>query len=168
MLTECTDYTDFPCAPPSISREIQIIRCVPPCPLRFHKYIFHSNRILNFFADTPIKNTVKPTRMRGSFQSIPIPIPLSMMFLTMTVNQRGGRILDTYCRMGGILSIGKMKSDNMIVGSISPMSDINNATCWVSATVEMRIPNERAAKRKSMLSSIRKRVEPTIGTPNTN
>ena len=66
----------------------------------------------------------------------------------------------------GMLEIGKMKPDSMIVGSSEISSAIWNATCCVSATVEISRPVPSAPTRKSDSATSSGSQLPRIGRPN--
>ena len=53
----------------------------------------------------------------------------------------------TICSAIGMLAIGKMKPDSSMVGRNDDSSAIWNATCWLSATVEMNSPMASAPNR---------------------
>ena len=64
----------------------------------------------------------------------------------------------------GIDEIGKMKPDRSRVGSIAESRPNWNATCCVSASVEMKIPQPRPTARKSSMTSASQSSEPRTGT----
>ena len=67
----------------------------------------------------------------------------------------------------GIFWIGKINPDNKMVGSINPSNEMNMATIWLGATVEISIPRLSAIMINRKLSAISKKKLPLIGTPKT-
>ena len=79
------------------------------------------------------------------------------------MNHLAGMILLIICNGHGMLEIGKIKPDNNITGSISPIKEIIIAVCWVAEIVEMRIPNESAVMINKILSTANKNKLPCTG-----
>lgn len=102
-----------------------------------------------------------------SFQMYKIPVPFSIMFLTITINHRGGMILLMICNGSGIFLMGKIKPDKRMVGSMSPSNEINMATIWFGATVEINMPKLNAININRKDSPISRKKLPFIGTPKT-
>ena len=65
-----------------------------------------------------------------------------------------------------MLLIGKMKPERISVGSSEISSAIWNATCWLSATVEINRPVASAPIRNSDSASSSASQLPRIGSPN--
>ena len=76
-----------------------------------------------------MKKRVIPNRIRVSFQMKEKPVPFSMISFTITMNQRAGIMVESHCRIFGILSTGKINPDNNIVGSINPIILSTMAIC---------------------------------------
>ena len=76
-------------------------------------------------------------------------------------------ILLTICNGSGIFRMGKIKPDKRMVGSIRPSNEINMATIWFGATVEINIPKLNAININRNDSPISRKKLPLIGTPKT-
>ncbi len=82
--------------------------------------------------------------------------------------QRAGIMLLNICNNSGMFSMGNINPDRIIVGSINAIIDINIATIWLFAMVEIKIPRHNAISIKRMVSSISKIKLPVMGTPKIN
>ena len=89
-----------------------------------------------------MKKAVIISKIKVSFQIIIKPDPFSIILLTITMNHLAGMIAEKPCNIFGILSIGKIKPESSIVGSIKPSKEMNIAICCDFATVEMNTPIE--------------------------
>ena len=105
-----------------------------------------------------------PPSIRVSFQMYAKPTPLSMMPLIMTRNHRAGTIKLIHCRGAGMLEMGNMKPERIIVGSSKPARDAMVAVCCDALFVEIKIPSESAQTINSTLSSKRSVMLPRMGT----
>ena len=114
-----------------------------------------------------IKKNVIKMMISVSFQRYFNPTPFSIMSLMMMINHFEGMILLRICITLGIFSIGKMKPESKIVGSIRPAREIIRAICWFLLTVEIKIPIDSAMKMKSKVSSSKRARLPLIGIPKT-
>ena len=83
---------------------------------------------------------------------VAIVAPLSKTAFIMIINHLAGIMLLMICNGNGILDIGKIKPDNMITGSINPISEIIMAVCCEFDTVEIKIPNESAVTMNRIVS----------------
>src|SRR5690554_3480531 len=72
------------------------------------------------------------------------------------------------CKIAGMLSIGKINPDNIIVGSIKAINEMNIATIWFFADVDIRIPRHKAIVMNKTDSNKSRLKLPVMGTPNTN
>ncbi len=104
-----------------------------------------------------------PIKIKVSFQIYSIPTPLSKIALRIIINHFAGMILLITCIGKGILFIGKMKPDNMITGSINPISEIIIAVCCDCAKVEINIPKDKAVTINKTVSTANKNRLPLIG-----
>ena len=66
----------------------------------------------------------------------------------------------------GIVSTGKINPERMNDGSSDVTLAAWNATCWESATVEIKIPNPNAANRNVRVPNSSKNIFPLITIPN--
>ena len=73
------------------------------------------------------------------------------MFLMIMINHLLGIRLLNNCSGRGMFSIGKMKPDNKMVGSIRANMLNSMAVCWLLLTVEMKMPIDKAMRMNSML-----------------
>lgn len=99
-----------------------------------------------------IKNKDIKMRINVSFHKTEIPTPLSITPLRMIINHFAGIILLMYCSGNGILDSGKINPDSRITGSISPISEIISAACWVEDMVDINTPRAREVMINKMLS----------------
>ncbi len=76
-----------------------------------------------------MKNAVIPIRIKVSFQMIFIEAPLSIMALMMIINHLAGIILLMICKGRGILEIGKINPDRIMIGNINPIKESIMAVC---------------------------------------
>ena len=74
---------------------------------------------------------------------------------------------DTYCKIGGIDSMGNIIPESMTMGMSSTIADKRSATSCVFATLETSKPNERA--KRMYIVEIRniQPSDPCSGTPST-
>ena len=72
---------------------------------------------------------VIPIKIKVSFQIYAIPNPFSMILLMMIMNHLLGMILLRICNGSGMFSIGKIKPESKIVGSMSTNMDKSIAVC---------------------------------------
>ena len=100
-----------------------------------------------------IKNKDITTRINVSFHKTEIPTPLSITPLRMMMNHFAGITLLIYCSGNGILDKGKINPESRITGSISPISDIISAACWVFARVDINTPRAKEVMINKMLST---------------
>ena len=61
-----------------------------------------------------------------------------------------------YCKIVGMLEIGKINPDSKIVGSINPNMEPSMAVCCESAMVEINSPSMSELNTKSMISEKRR------------
>lgn len=86
--------------------------------------------------------THMPVSTDISFQTEPIPNPLSITFLTIKKYQREGTKLANTCMATGMFSIGNKKPVSSIVGNIIPISDALMAACCVCALIDSNKPTD--------------------------
>jgi hypothetical protein len=98
---------------------------------------------LKFLILSPINTKVINKSTRVSFQTYKNPVPFIIMFLIIIIKYLGGSTALIQSYIFGIFSIGKIKPESNIVGSIMPTSEINIACCIVEEIVDIRIPSER-------------------------
>ena len=72
-----------------------------------------------------------------------------MMPRAITTNHRAGTTFETIAAARGMLSIGKMKPESSIVGSIVPISAPIIATRCDDVRAEMSMPSESDTRMKS-------------------
>ena len=73
-----------------------------------------------------------------------------------------------HCTTVGMLEIGKMKPDRIIVGSSDDNSATWKATCWVCAMVEISSPCACAPTRNRPIDRHNSAHEPRIGRSNSS
>jgi len=91
-----------------------------------------------------------------------------MIFLMADIYQRVGMIEERSWSGSGIDSIGNIMPERRITGSIKPIPDINNATSWELASVEIMNPISKASKMYTRETKMRANILPRMGTPRTN
>ena len=89
----------------------------------------YSSLILNFLILNPKNTEVITININVSFHTYINPVPFSIIFFIIVINHLGGIKMLSHCKIFGIFSMGKIKPDSKIVGSIKANREINIAFC---------------------------------------
>ena len=127
----------------------------------------YSKRFLNVRVVIPMSITAMKSSIAVSFQTYMNGIPSIMILRTMQTYQRAGMKHETPCNMLGILSIGKMIPDKMIVGSISTIPEASMAATCVRVTLEINRPRASDTKINTSDTPNNAMRLPAIGTSST-
>src|SRR6185436_7414406 len=100
----------------------------------------HAHSLLNRSDASPSATVAKMASATISCQNAVMSAPLRTIERNATRKYRAGTMCVIHCTTVGMLVIGKMNPDRIIVGSSDDSSAIWNATCCVSAIVEISSP----------------------------
>ena len=79
------------------------------------------------------------------------------------MNHLAGMILLMICKMVGILEIGKINPESIIVGSIKPINETIIAVCCEAVELEMSNPSDKEVIINKALSANNRKMLPFIG-----
>lgn len=106
------------------------------------------------------KTSVIPEIIKDSFQIPATPIPFIITDFTIMIYHLAGIMLESTCKIAGMLAIGKAYPLNITTGSIRPSREMSIAANCEFVMVDMKSPSESAQRIYKIVTAINKKMLP--------